>query len=156
MFKKLSVLIILVLVIVLSACGRRETVTICEVDEAILGADSLPGYSTVRLEAVGDRVVIQADYIHFEIGPYLDHFHMDLEEAIEFWEFTSFLMPDGLTIEVDSTDTHLIIKSITDFEEMSQEDLAAIYGVDDNVRFISLRLTLERIEEEQGGTCQVQ
>jgi len=155
MLKKLSVLIFLVLV--LSACdGRRETVTICEVDQAIFGAEILPGYSIVQLDAIGDRVSIQADSIHFEIEPYLDHFHMDLEGAIEFWEMTSFLMPDGLTIEVDATDTHIIVKRITDFEEMSQVDLAAIYDLDDDVRFISLRLTVERIEDEQGGTCQVQ
>jgi len=154
MFKKLSVLIILIFI--LSACNRRETVTVCEADQAFFGEDRLPGYSTVRLEATGDRVIVQTDTIHFEIEPYLDHFHMTLEEAIEFWEMMDFLMPDGLTIEVDTTDTHIIVKTITDFEEMSQVDLAAIYDLDEGVRFISLRLTVERIEDEQDGTCQVQ
>ena len=148
--KRVAVLSIFVLA--LSACGG-ESVTICEVDQAFLGEEGFPGHSSVQLEASGDTVDIMEEEAFFEIDYYLDHFHMTLEDAVEFWESARHMMPDGITIEVDTSDRYLILRTFYDFDEISQDDLQAIFGGDEDTSRISLRLTIERIEDEQGGTC---
>jgi len=154
MLKKLGIVVCLGFVLVLIGCGRTETVTTCTVNQAFFGAEPFPGYSSVRLEARGNQVNVQTDTLNFEILPYLTFFNMTLGEVVEFWEVTAEFVPDGMSLEVSVTDTHIVITTVSDYTAMSRADLEAMLG--QGARAVSLEMTVDNIENLQGGVCVVE
>jgi len=154
MFKKFSILCAVGAVLVLAACGgRAETTTICELNEIDFMGEILPGYSAIEFDAVGDRVNVRRERLVFDLTGEeddIDEVVAGLEEMIELFVM---VLDDGITSDVivgdDSTVTWLIT---TDFDAMSEEDLETyLQGYD----FISLELSVEGMEDDEGFTCRV-
>jgi len=153
MFKKLSALFAISVVLILAACGgREETTTVCVIDGIDFYGETLPGYRAREFDAIGDRVNIMRERWVFDFEGNeedLDEILAIIEEEIEFMRMT---MVDGLTTELTAvTNTEITWVTTTNFDDLSEADLRMFLRDYD---FISLALSAE-LAEEEGATCTV-
>ena len=156
---------------VLVACGsREETIMICEFDDAYLPMIGLMnGSETITIEAAEDYVVMIEEFIRFELEEFLEVFGIQAENVPMLWdELASFSdvighldrevyeAIDQITVELyDVTDTYVIVRIITRYDDMSDEELEIYLDNFQRFDFISLQLVVEGIEAD-GGVCEVQ
>jgi len=131
---------------------KRETITICTMNQAFIGEDNFPGFVTIQVEAFDDKILLQIETQNFELSHYLQFFNKTLEEAINFWELEKTKLPEGLTLEIKTTDTHIIIKKVSNYSEMSCEDLETLLL--SNRNFLSLRATVGDAVITKNSVCQ--
>ena len=168
MLKKLA--IPLILLIVLVGCNNNNesgdterTVTICEINSMANTTTQIDGNRTVTLEAVGDHVISMDEINRMDVERFSELLDMDKEDFIRLWEEnaefvrevfmdTTEIAINGITTEIlDITDEYFIMRVVSNFNEMSLEELEHFTG--QPISFVSLSETIEGMETIEDGTC---
>jgi len=134
---------------------ERKTLTLYKTSQAYINDTTFPGYSFVKLEAFDDEVLTQKVTQNFEIDYYLELHEMTLEEAINALEITKSKPQTGVALEIDKTDTHIIVTTTSNYTKMSHTDLVNSGTLlEPNNKYVSLKLVVDKIINTQGGILQ--
>jgi len=129
-----------------------ETLSIYKINQAFIGETGFSGYTTIELEALGDEVLIQTVTRNFDIDYYLRVFKITLDEAIKSWVLTKVKIPAGTTLEIDTTDTHIIITTRLNYKDMLHSDLLALGAeLNPNENYVSLNSIIDNIVNIKSG-----
>jgi len=168
--KRIVTIICLGFILVLTGCGRRETVTVCEFDDAFLPIIGWThGSETITIEATGDYVDVVEMVVRFDLDEFLDLFDIDESEIASLWqvlmdeadligyvERSVYEAINAMTMELYEVNAnYVVIRKITNYSEMSSADMMIYLEDYQRGDFISLELIIGNLESE-GAVCVVQ